>query len=136
MLICAIIKLRNRLERSRMKIYKDLLSLQENSILVPDGTVAVSPEGEYRLDVSWASREKWHYCVKNAVVAYIMSEGELYVTPITWGVQAFLNGRFAEGDFPVPFSDGAYPKEERRRWASLLREAYIENLKWKEGFIF
>lgn len=113
-----------------MKIYRSTKALQKDSILVQDGTIAVSPEGEEVIDTSWTEGYKWHYSVLNGVVAFVNNTGELYVTPVTQGKLMFLEGRFAQGDFPVPLSNGAYPKGQKSLWRRLLKEALRDAYTW------
>lgn len=101
-------------------------NLIETAVEITPNTVAVYPlfNREERVQVENLIPEfQGCFCLSNGVVAFIC-EGKFFVTPFTqYALYTLQHAGLRQNNFEVPFSDNAYPKAEKCRWAKLLSYA-------------
>ena len=106
---------------------EQLLALEAKSIRLNPGTRMVFPRyGNYEEQVQLSRWQAYFgervYASNNGVICFIDGVN-VYVTPSNEEKKKILEILLYEKrEFPVPFSNWDYPKEEREQWERLLEE--------------
>ena len=112
-------------------INKKMVELINESIRMHVGMVAVYPQLSMEETVSVIEMEqKFNGCfsVNNSTLCYI-ANNEVYVTPRTRkAINILCENKFTQKSFYVPFSNGDYPKHEKKKWDELCEKARNEQM--------
>lgn len=103
-------------------------SLKKEAVRVYTGMISVWPlfSKEEPLKLSgMIPKFNGCYAMNNSTVCFI-SDNEIFVTPYTrLAIRTLHSAGFCKESFPVPFSNGEYPKSEKTKWDSLCTKARL-----------